>query len=191
MVWGQVATGKSTVARALGETLDIEVLRSDVVRKQLFERAAREETIAAFGEGIYSRQATALTYGKLLRLAQAEVEQGRSVVLDATFSRRSRRREALCLAGETGAAIVFVECTCPEATIRQRLAQRAGTRGASDARLEHYDALKAQFEPGDKLPERCRIRVDTEQPLATSLRRIFARLQAPNNCLEGENLVIG
>ena len=191
VVWGQVAAGKSTVGRALGETLDIEVLRSDVVRKQLFERAAGEETVAAFGEGIYSRQATALTYGKLLRRAQAEVEQGRSVVLDATFSRRSRRREAMRLAGEAGAAIVFVECACPEATIRQRLAQRAGTRGASDARLEHYDALKAQFEPGDELPGRCRIRVDTEQPVATGLRRIFARLQAPNNCLEGKNLVIG
>ena len=184
VVWGQVATGKSTVGRALGETLDIGILRSDVVRKQLFERAAGEETVAAFGEGIYSRQATALTYGKLLRMTQAEVEQGRSVVLDATFSRRSRRREALRLANETGAAIVFVECTCPEATIRRRLAERAGTHGASDARLEHYEALQAAFEPGDELPAGCRIRVDTEQSVAAGLRRIFARLQAPNNCLE-------
>ena len=184
VAWGQVATGKSTLARALGETLDIEVLRSDLVRKQLFERAVREDTVAAFGEGIYSRQATALTYGKLLRLAQAEVEQGRSVVLDATFGRRNRRREALRLAGETGAAIVFVECTCPEATIRRRLADRAGSQGASDARLEHYDALKAEFEPGDELPEPCRIQLDTEKTVATGLRRIFARLQAPNNCLE-------
>jgi len=191
VVWGQVAAGKSTVARALGETLDIEVLRSDVVRKQLFERAVGENTVAAFGEGIYSPQATALTYGKLLRLAQAEVEQGRSVVLDATFARRRRRREALRLSSETGAAIVFVECACPEATIRQRLSERKGTRGASDARLEHYVALKAGFQPGDELPGRCRIQVDTEQPVATGLRRIFARLQAPNNCLEGENLVIG
>lgn len=190
VVWGQVAAGKSTVARGLGETLDIGVLRSDVLRKQLFDRAARDDTVAAFGEGIYSLQASALTYGKLLRLAQAEVEQGRSVVLDATFSRRKRRREALRLSAETGAAIVFVECACPEATIRQRLSERADSREASDARLEHYEALKAAFEPDDELPERCRIRVDGEQPVAAGLQRIFARLQAPNNCLEGEDAVI-
>lgn len=191
VVWGRVAAGKSTVARALGETLDIGVLRSDVVRKQLFEHAAGDDTVAEYGEGIYSRQATALTYGKLLRRAQADVDQGHSVVLDATFSRRDRRREALRLAAETGAAIVFVECACSGAAIRRRLAERAGTRGASDARLEHYEALEAAFQPGDELPGRCRIRVDTEQPVAEGLRRIFARLQAPNNCLEGEKLVIG
>lgn len=190
VVWGQVAAGKSTVARALGETLDIAVLRSDVVRKQLFERAARDDTVAAFEKGIYSRQASALTYGRLLRLAQAEVEKGCSVVLDATFSRRKRRLEALRLAAETGAAIVFVECACCEATIRQRLSERADSRGASDARLEHYEALKAAFEPGEELPEGCRIRIDGEQAVAAGLRRIFARLQAPNNCLEGEVAVI-
>jgi aminoglycoside phosphotransferase family enzyme/predicted kinase len=191
VVWGQVAAGKSTVARALGETLDVGAVRSDLVRKQLFERAARDDTVAAFQKGIYSRQATALTYGKLLRLAQAEVEQGRSVVLDATFSRRNRRREALRLAAATGAAIVFVECACTEKTIRRRLAERAGSRAVSDARLEHYEALKAAFEPGDELPERCLVRVDTEQPVARGLREIFKRLQAPNNCLEGNNLGIG
>ena len=184
VVWGMVATGKSTVARALGETLDIGLQRSDVVRKALFEKVAAKETVVDFGKGIYSRQATALTYGKLLRLAQAAIEQGRSVVLDATFSRRNQRREVLRLAGETGAAIVFVECACSEETLRRRLAERTGTRSVSDARLEHYEALKAAFEPGDELPARCCIRVDTEQPLAEGLRRIFKRLQVPNNCLE-------
>jgi aminoglycoside phosphotransferase family enzyme/predicted kinase len=190
VVWGQVATGKSTVARALAETLDIGLLRSDVVRKALFEGVAGKDTMADFGEGIYSRQATALTYGKLLRLAQAEVGQGRSVVLDATFSRRDRRREALRLSAETGAAIVFVECICSEATLRRRLAERTGTASVSDARLAHYDALKTAFEPGDELPERCRIRLDSEQPVEEGLRKIFKRLQAPNNCLE-EKLTIG
>jgi len=184
VVWGQVATGKSTVARALAETLDIGRLRSDVVRKALFEGVAGKDTVADFGQGIYSRQATALTYGKLLRLAQTEVAQGRSVVLDATFSRRDRRREALRLSAETGAAIVFVECTCSEATLRRRLAERTGGSGVSDARLAHYDALKAAFEPGDELPVRCRIRLDTEQPVEVGLQEIFKRLQAPNNCLE-------
>ncbi len=189
VVWGQVATGKSTVARALAETQDIGLLRSDVVRKALFEGVAGKDTVADFGKGIYSGQATALTYGKLLRLAQAEVAQGRSVLLDATFSRRDQRREALRLSAETGAAIVFVECACSEATLRRRLAERSGRRGVSDARLVHYDALAAAFEPGDELPERCRIRLDTEKSVEDGLRKIFKRLQAPNNCLETRQIV--
>ena len=184
IVWGMAAAGKSTVARALAAILDTTVLRSDVIRKQLFERGARDAAVSAFEEGIYSRQATALTYGKMLRLAQAEIAQGRSVILDATFSRRNRRREALRLAGETGAAIVFIECACPEAVLRRRLAARAGARSVSDARLAHFDDLKKAFEPGDELPERCRIQVDTEQPAEIGLRQVFKRLQAPNNCLE-------
>ena len=142
----------------------------------------RDDTVTAFGEGIYSRQATALTYGKLLRLAQADIAQGRSVVLDATYGRRRRRREALRLAGETGAAIVFVECACSEETLRRRLAERAGTPSVSDAR-------QAAFEPGDELPERCRIRVDSEQSVEDGLREIFRRLQVSNNCLETRQIV--
>jgi aminoglycoside phosphotransferase family enzyme/predicted kinase len=189
VVWGMAAAGKSTVARVLADVLDITVLRSDVVRKQLFERAARDDTVSAFEEGIYSRPATALTYGKLLRLAQAEIEQGHPVILDATFSRRNRRREALRLAAETGAAIVFVECTCPEEMLRQRLAARVGSPSVSDARLQHFDDLKAAFEPGDELPEPCRIQVDTRDPVASGLRRVFTRLQTPNNCLEMRSTV--
>jgi aminoglycoside phosphotransferase family enzyme/predicted kinase len=187
VVWGQVATGKSTLARALGDVLDIGVLRSDSIRKALFDAGTREGTVAPFEDGIYAPQATALTYGKLLCLAQAEIDRGCSVVLDATFSRRRRRREALRLAEETGAAIVFVECTCSEATIRRRLAARAGTPSVSDARLDHLEDLKTVFEAGDELPEHCRLRVDADQPVADVLRTIFLHLQAPGPCPAGRH----
>lgn len=185
MMWvvcGMVATGKSTVAGALADSLSVRVLRSDIVRKQVFDRSRRKSAVVSFQEGIYTKEATALTYGRLLLEAQSVIEKGRSVVLDATFSREAQRREALRLAEETGAAIVFVECVCSEATIRQRLSERADGDSISDARVQHFDRLKAAFETPDELPAACLIRVDTERPLEEVLREIFSYLAKPSAC---------
>jgi hypothetical protein len=119
-----IASGKSTLAKALADSLQIKVLRSDVVRKKLFDRQVFESQEEEFGEGIYSQDATSLTYGKLLLLAQEEIERGSSVILDATFSRKDQRREVLRLVEDRDADSGFVKCTCREVVIRQRLRHR-------------------------------------------------------------------
>jgi predicted kinase len=187
MLWvmcGQVASGKSTIASALADSLCIGCLRSDVVRKELFESSNLESGEIPFGEGIYSQEATSLTYGRLLLLAQREIEEGRSVVLDATFGRKYQRREALRLAAEMGAAIVFIVCGCSEATIRKRLHQRAAGDSVSDARIQHLDQLQAAFETPDDLSDECLFHVDTENPVEENLQTIFTYTATPNNCLE-------
>jgi len=83
----------------------------DFTFRDLRSHFGRQEV--AFDDGVYSRPATALAYGKLLRLGQAERAQGRSVVLDAIGIHRVRRREALRLEGETGAAVVIGKGTNP------------------------------------------------------------------------------
>jgi aminoglycoside phosphotransferase family enzyme/predicted kinase len=182
VVCGQVATGKSTVACALADSLSISVLRSDVLRKQLFKRSKLKNGVVHFGEGIYSKEATSLTYGRLLLEAQAKIESGRSVVLDATFSRKAQRREALRLAGEAGAFAIFVECHCSKATIRKRLQERTESGPVSDARLQHLEKLEASFEKLDDLAGECRIRVDTERGLSSNLQRILAFTADPKSC---------
>jgi hypothetical protein len=95
VVCGCMATGKSTFTRALADCLHVSTIRSDVVRKQLFKSTNLPSGVTAFESGIYSREATALTYGRLFRETQAEIEKGRSVILDATFSREHQRCEAM------------------------------------------------------------------------------------------------
>ncbi|MCK5348613.1 MAG: AAA family ATPase, partial [Desulfobacula sp.] len=87
VVCGMPATGKSTIAKQLSKTLEIKIIRSDAVRKEIFGLQPHENGVELFGEKIYSSLATSLTYGKLLCLAQAELETGTSVILDATYSR--------------------------------------------------------------------------------------------------------
>ncbi len=184
VVFGLIATGKSTVGRAVSEALGIRLIRSDVVRKELLADTFRQTGVGRFGEGMYTPAATALTYGTLLLRAQEELEQGRSVVLDATFSRQEDRQEALRLAKEAGALIIFVQCRCREEIIRQRLEARAGSDSVSDARVQHLDRLQAVFEPPAELSPHCLVSVDTEQPLEESLRAIFTYTATPNDCLE-------
>jgi len=177
MVWvvcGMIAAGKSTVAGALADALQVRVLRSDVVRKKLFGRQVDDPHEADFGEGIYSEDATALTYGKLLLLAQEAVEQGNSVILDATFSHKDLRREALRLVEDMDANIVFIECRCREAVIRQRLRNRSQAPSISDAGLKHLAEFKLRYDALDEIPDDLKIPVDTEKPLAANVEKILS-----------------
>jgi aminoglycoside phosphotransferase family enzyme/predicted kinase len=181
VVCGMIASGKSTVANALADALQIKVLHSDVVRKKLFDRQVFESQEEEFGEGMYSQDATSLTYGKLLLLAQEEIEQGRSVILDATFSREDQRREMLRLVEDRDADIVFVECRCREAVIRKRLRNRSKSPAISDARLRHLEEFKSRYEAPDEIPPGIKIIVNTERSLAETVEKILPQADMPES----------
>ncbi|MFZ1982831.1 MAG: AAA family ATPase [Desulfatitalea sp.] len=174
LVCGMPATGKSTVAEALAKHLDVAVLQSDVVRKELFGYKALEAQVNPFEEGIYSKHASGLTYGRLLLLAQEQLAQGRAIILDATFGSRRRREEAVRLARDMDAGVIFIECTCSEATIKARLAARESRQGVSDARRHHFEQFKAAFEPLDELPREHYLRIDTEEAAEGNMPKILA-----------------
>ncbi|MBI5553030.1 MAG: AAA family ATPase [Desulfobacterales bacterium] len=174
VVCGLPASGKSTIAAALGKHLDVIVLQSDVVRKELFSHKAQVSQVQPYQEGIYSQQASGLTYGRLLLLAQEQLAQGRSVILDATFGGRRRREEAVRLATDMDAGWLFIECACADATMIARLDARESHQGISDARRQHFEPFKASFEPLDELPpERC-LRIDTAQTVEGNILKIMA-----------------
>lgn len=171
---GLPAAGKSTIAQKLSQVLRIEVLRSDQIRKQLFDRA--HDTIAAlpFEKGIYTPEATALTYGKLLLLAQDELEHGHSVILDATFGRIHQRQEVLQLSRDMDVNIILVECTAPANCLKARLKQRETEPSLSDARLHHFKQFLDSFEPLDDITGTNRLRIDTTKPPDKNLQSILA-----------------
>lgn len=175
VVCGMPASGKSTIAKELAKALGVKVLRSDVIRKELFGLQPYEQIDVPFEEGIYSRGASSHTYGKLLLLAQEEIDKGYSVILDATYSSRHQRTEVLRLAKDMDTNLVFVECTCPEAVLKERLIRREATSSVSDARLYHFEEIKARFEPLNEVRVEMHIGVDTERPLEESMEHILSR----------------
>jgi aminoglycoside phosphotransferase family enzyme/predicted kinase len=175
IVCGMPASGKSTIAKKLAETLSVRVLRSDVIRKGIFGMQPEEKTDVPFEEGIYSKGASSLTYGKLLLLAQDEIEKGFSVILDATYGSRHQRSEVIRLAKDMDTNLMFVECLSPEALIKERLVSREAKDPVSDARLRHFEQIKARFEPLNDVRDEMHIRVDTKGPLEESMEHIFSQ----------------
>lgn len=171
---GLPGAGKSTLARTFSKTLLIDVLRSDVIRKQHFEQHPQPHADSGFEQDLYSPDAHRFTYTKMLLMARATLEQNQSVVVDATFSEPDHRRKAMDLAAQLDCHILFVECTAPAHLIKSRLAQREDSASISDARLNHYELLNRRYIPPDEIEPTLRYRVDTTQPIPDCMQALLS-----------------
>lgn len=149
-VIGRIASGKSTLANALAQELDCAVVSSDRVRKELAGFPLYERTSAEARSHLYSQQMTENTYQRLISTAEAAVQSGRSIVLDATFARTAHRKLIAERLRKQGAELQLIEAIADDETIKQRLADREGKPDEiSDARLEDFEMLAGKYEPVD------------------------------------------
>ncbi len=180
---GLVASGKTALARALGDAMGMPVISSDVVRKELAGLSPQERRFEPFGRGIYGPRFTQRTYKALLEQAGAALADGRSLIVDATFGQRRQRQKARALAQALGARFLCLECRASEEVIRRRLEERLRDgRDASDARWQTYEAQKLVFEPVTELGADEHLVVDCGRPLAECLaatRRDLEKRLAP------------
>ena len=94
LVCGLIGTGKSTVARLIAGKTGMAIISSDEARKSLFSIPKRAHRYEGFKKGIYSEKATDKTYNELVKKGLEFLESGRSVMLDATFSKNTYIKEA-------------------------------------------------------------------------------------------------
>lgn len=149
LVGGAPGTGKSTVAVGLAEATGWEVLRSDVVRKELAGLGPTDRAgAAAVGEGLYGAAMTEATYAELLARARPLLADGRSVVLDASWTRAEHRDAARALAVEAVADVVELRCELdPELAAARIRARAAEGTDASDADEAVAAVLAAAADP--------------------------------------------
>ncbi|MEO6198018.1 MAG: AAA family ATPase, partial [Dehalococcoidia bacterium] len=121
---GLSGSGKSTVAAKLSQKLGAEVVSSDVIRKRLLGMNPDAPATEEYRAGIYSAEMTERTYRAMFDQARESLKHGRSVILDATFLRRSDRRAAARLAKETGAQFACVAISAAERETKQRMEGR-------------------------------------------------------------------
>jgi uncharacterized protein len=150
---GLPASGKSSLARALAGRLSLVHLSSDVVRKHLAGMKLTERGDEEVNEGLYAPARSRQTYAALRRRAARWLRLGRSVVLDATFGREEERARVRRMATRLSVPLIVLVCRADEAIVRARLAARAQRPlEVSDARLEHWPALRAAFSEPDEMP---------------------------------------
>jgi predicted kinase len=174
---GVIASGKSTLASALGDLLDAPVIEADRTRKQL----GAAEPVTAWHDapfaGHYDAGTTAAVYGELLRRARVVLESKRSVVLDASFRAAEHRLAAYQLAQQCGVPFTFFECVADVELCRARLAERARGESISDGRVAILDDFAASYEPVRELPDSTHVRLDTGQPPEFTLGQLRAHLR--------------
>lgn len=181
-VMGRIASGKSTLARALGAELGWEVYSSDYLRKKMAGFPLYERSGAAARKRLYSAAMTEQTYERLLSAAEAHVRKHHGIILDATFASRAHRKLLADRLGGRGVAWRVLEAQARDAVVKQRLRAREASPGeVSDARLEDFAMLNGLYEPPVELPaEHCvtvRSEGSLEQTVTQALKNL-ARRQA-------------
>jgi hypothetical protein len=136
VVCGLPGVGKSRVSRTIGDRLDATLVRSDVVRKELFD------------DPDYTSEETRRTYAAVRDRARDVLEAGGRAVLDATYRSRPFRDDVAELASDLGVDGEFVHVTCDPDVVRERIEQRTET--VSDATYENHLELKAEFDPFER-----------------------------------------
>src|SRR5262249_59080388 len=129
-------------------------------RKWLAGVVPTERAPAAAYGAAFSRR----TFDEVFRRADVVLASGRGVILDATFRTRDLRRRARELAARHGCRFIFVEATCDDATLRQRLRRRAEGASASDATESPLERFQAGLEPVTELAPPEPLPVPTTEP---------------------------
>lgn len=144
---GLMGTGKSTLASELSFELGLDLVRSDVVRKELAGMPATARDFSEYNKGIYAPEYTRATYASLLGKAERSLSAGQSIVLDASFQKRSDREPFRILAQKLGVHFFMISTSCPEDLIRKRLDDRLRADDEpSDGRWELYHLQEEEYE---------------------------------------------
>ena len=178
---GVSGSGKTTGSQAILEAIGAIRIRSDVERKRLHGLDAQARSGSAVAADLYGKEATSATYDRLALLAEQVVAGGFPVLVDATFLKQVRRSEFRDLALRLSAAFAIADFRADDATLRERLARRAQTKGdASEADSAVLDYQITTQDPLSEEEQALSTRFDTQRMNATQIqaeaRRMVTRL---------------
>jgi predicted kinase len=153
IVCGLQGTGKTTVATKISQKLRAELLRTDVIRKDL-------------NLSQYTEEAKQRVYDEMISRTRGLLQGDKNVVLDATFIKQKNRNQAQQVALETNADFQIVQVISSDEVVKQRLEERVGD--ASEAGFEQYLSARKSFEP---IPGR-HITIDNSRSLDETLHQL-------------------
>lgn len=127
IVWGNEGTGKSTVARLISDKNGFFILRTDMIRREMFKKAT------------HSKEEDQLVYEEMFK----RTKKTKSVILDATF-RTSENREKIKEIADND-DLKIIEVVCDKSIAEQRISARKDD--ASEFRPEFNIRYNKVFEP--------------------------------------------
>jgi aminoglycoside phosphotransferase family enzyme/predicted kinase len=164
LVGGGPGSGKTTVARALGEHFSAEVISSDDVRREMQDAGEIDGASGDYNAGLYSADKIDAVYEAMLRRARPQLAAGQSVILDGTWRDARLRANATELARQESCSTVELACVVPLEVAAARIAQRSSSTSdatphiAAEMAHEHHPWAEAHH-------------IDTSRPFGESLVR--------------------
>lgn len=142
-IGGLSGTGKSVLSRSLaGLTAPLPgavILRSDIIRKQLFEVAETDRLPAS----AYQPEVTQQVYRVLVERAGRILAQGHSVIVDAVYAQDTERAAVARAASDLNLSFKGIFLTADLATRMKRIGQRVNDASDATAQLariqDEYD----------------------------------------------------
>jgi predicted kinase len=169
LVMGVAGSGKSALARAILESVDVVYLDNNFLADAFAAGSRTDEGYLAVREQLYA---------VLYRIMWENLRVGNSVLVDAPHIRQVQDpdwcRWIQCLAEEAGVALRAIRCYCREEVLRQRLEVRGEPRDRW--KLEHWDTFLAEQPPRVPIPFP-HLDLDTEQALATNAARAVSYIR--------------
>lgn len=132
VVCGPPGVGKTTVAERATAQLSGELLRTDVIRKELYP------------EPTYNAEESKETYQMLFDRATTIADSGRTAVVDGTFRTVKIRERIKQRADAIAAEFSLITVTCDEGIVKERIESRDDI---SDADFDIHLMIKDEFEP--------------------------------------------
>lgn len=132
MVMGLPGSGKSYFATRLAKHISAVHLQSDIVRKSMHL------------EGNYTLEDKTAVYVEMCKQAEALLEKGESVVVDATFHLDTFRKIFFSMSSNYNTQVVTILVEADENLVKKRLKR---SRQHSEADYTTYIQLKKEFDP--------------------------------------------
>jgi aminoglycoside phosphotransferase family enzyme/predicted kinase len=164
-IGGPSGAGKSKVAQALASDFPVvpgaRVIRSDVLRKRLFEVAPETRLPSS----AYGKETMERVYRGLRDEASVALAAGYTVIADATFLRQEERKSIAALAERAGVAFVGLWLEAPNEVLATRLDARRHDASDADTTVLRQ---QLEFDTGGISWRRIDTRADLRATLATA-----------------------
>jgi aminoglycoside phosphotransferase family enzyme/predicted kinase len=150
ITYGLSGSGKSTASNKVIESHGFFRVRSDVQRKLIACRDPYERTAESDLPELYSGEMTALTYQRMLTIADQILQTGFGVIVDAAFLRHELRRPFQDLAGQHQIPYRILVCEAATDELKTRLANRGPDPSDADESVLDAQIKIAQPPSGEE-----------------------------------------
>jgi len=165
LTMGVSGSGKTTVSGDIAQSIQGVHIRSDIERKRLAGLKPLERSDKTTKESLYSENISQQTYKKLLDLSFLCIEEGVTVIVDATFLKASNRKLFIELALRLNIPCRILYFYAPKEVLFERVQKRYLI--GNDASEADTTVLAAQLENQEALSkeeETISISINTSEP---------------------------